>query len=299
MPCRIRAGRGRRDRVWYSVRWMCRVNRAKHSLMEAITKLKIFVLNENKPIIHEVQSWLLNWKDSITLLWHGLWWWGLEEVRNGCTNDVLRGDHAGMNVDGNQQSPTKHLLTANTSETCASDLLAGAEPHSRWHLTTTAFVQVAKVPGAEQNVMPWGNPQGQHSYTEITVFICFLTQKNSCTTHPPKVPSLTSPLGYKNISRNANSSSSFKTAFLDNIEEDHSYTVWLPLLCVHITRIRSPWALLVSLYLLSLLIFWVGPGCEEMKVKSNMVEKGYLTLDLHMKRAECFIPCFVCNVMLY
>lgn len=52
----------------------------------------------------EMQSWILNWKDSIILLWHGLWWWGLEEVRNGCTNNLLRGDPAGTGMDGNQRS---------------------------------------------------------------------------------------------------------------------------------------------------------------------------------------------------
>lgn len=65
---------------------------------------------------------------------------------------------------------TKHLLTATTSETCTSDLLAGTEPHSRRHLKTATFVQVAKVRGAEQNVRPRDNPQGKHRYTKIKVF---------------------------------------------------------------------------------------------------------------------------------
>lgn len=47
---------------------------------------------------------------------------------------------------------TKHLLQANTSETCATVCPARAEPHSRGHLTTTAFAQVAKVVGAGQKM---------------------------------------------------------------------------------------------------------------------------------------------------
>lgn len=153
------------------------------------------------------------------------------------------------------------------------------------------FVGLSKMWGPE--IILRGNTD-----TQKLKYLLF-NQENSCTTHPPNVPSLSFPQGYKNISRNANFSSSFKSAFLDNIEEDYSYAVCLPLPCVHITHIRSPWDLLLSWYLLSLLIFWVAPGYEEMKVKSCMAGKGYLTLGLHMKRAECFIPRFVCIVMLY
>lgn len=52
----------------------------------------------------EVQNWILNWKDSVILLWHGLWCWGLEEVGNACTNNLLRRGPAGMGKDGNQHS---------------------------------------------------------------------------------------------------------------------------------------------------------------------------------------------------
>lgn len=145
------------------------------------------------------------------------------DVQITCSEEVLQ---AQVWIEIN--ALTKHLLTANTSDICASDLPAGTEPHSRWHLTITAFVQVAKVHGAEQNVMSRDSPQGQYSYTKIKVFICFSTWTNSCRTHPLNVPSLFSPPGYKNISRNANSSSSFKFAFLDNIKEDHSYAVCQP-----------------------------------------------------------------------
>lgn len=71
MPRRIGAGWGSHDRVWHSEGG----EQSEQGLMETITKLNIFVLNENKPILYtmqskfEVQSWILNWKDSIILLW--------------------------------------------------------------------------------------------------------------------------------------------------------------------------------------------------------------------------------------
>lgn len=179
-------------------------------------------------------------------------------VRTTCSEEVLQA-WVWMEIN----TLTKHLLTANTSETCTSDLLAGTEPHSRWHLTATAFVEGAKVCGAEKNVVSRDNPQRQHSCTKMKMLLCLSTYKNSHTTRPPQLflpspPFPPRPI-YRNIGRNANSSSSFKSAFLDNIEEDHSNAVCLPLPCVHLTHIRSPWALLMFWYLLSLLYILSRP----------------------------------------
>lgn len=48
------------------------------------------------------------------------------DVQITCSEEVLQ---AQVWIEIN--ALTKHLLTANTSDTCASDLLAGTEPHSR------------------------------------------------------------------------------------------------------------------------------------------------------------------------
>lgn len=167
----------------------------------------------------------------------------MDEVGNGCTNNLQT--QVWMEIN----TLTKHLLTANTPETCASDLRAGTEPHSRWHLTTTAFVKWQRFEGLSKMWCPETTLGGNIVTQKLKCFFVFQPRKIHAQTIPPTFPPSPSPSpnpspsphhSYKNISRNANSSSSFKSAFLDNIEEDHSYAVCLTLPCVQVIVSQAP-----------------------------------------------------------
>lgn len=126
MPRMDRAGWGRRDMVWLSARGTCRANKTMHSLTEAVTKIKI-VLIENKCVRQnkfEMQSWILiAEKIQLSLCATGFsdedWKRWETDVQRICSGEVLQA-RVWMEIN----ALTKHLLPANTSEICASEVLS-------------------------------------------------------------------------------------------------------------------------------------------------------------------------------
>jgi len=68
-------------------------------------------------------------------------------VQRTCSGEVLQ---AQVGMDNG--ALTQRLLPARTSETCAGENPAGAEPRSRRRLTAAAFAQGAKDSGAERKM---------------------------------------------------------------------------------------------------------------------------------------------------
>lgn len=85
-----------------------------------------------------MQSWILNAeKIQLSLCAMGF---GDEGGKPMCKAPVQ-----GMEIN----AFTKHLLPANTSETCASEYPTGAKPRPEWRFTATVLARVAKFGGAE------------------------------------------------------------------------------------------------------------------------------------------------------